>query len=62
MTNRQNSIHVEPEFGVDSIYKTTKEREHDAVVLMEARLARLKNLSKEQILSAKLLQLKLKGK
>jgi len=60
MTKRNNNNNVDSEYGVDSRYKTTKEREDAAVVLMQARLERMKNLSKEQILRAKLLQLKLK--
>lgn len=60
MTKRGNDINIDPEYGVDSTYKTTQERDEDALVLMEARLNRLKNLSKEQILQTRLLQLKLK--
>ncbi len=60
MTNKKKSIHNGSEFGIDSRYKTKKEREQDAVALMQARLGRMKKLSKEQILRAKLLQLKLK--
>jgi len=48
------------EFGVDSRYKSNKEREFDAVTLMQARLNRMKNLSQKDIIRAKLLQLKLK--
>ncbi len=48
------------EFGVDSRYHNSKERESDSVALMEARLKRMKNLSKEQIMQARLVQLKLK--
>lgn len=48
------------EFGVDSRYASDKERELDGTELMEARLMRMKNLSKEQIIRAKLLQLKLR--
>jgi len=58
--NKKNIINNDSEFGVDSRYKTKKEREQDSLVLMEARLARMKNLPKEQILRARLLQLKLK--
>lgn len=47
------------EFGVDSRYQDNKERESDSILLMQARLERNKNLSKEQIIRAKLLQLKL---
>lgn len=48
------------EYGIDSRYKNKKERESDSITLMQARLERMKNLSKEQIVRAKLLQLKLK--
>lgn len=48
------------EFGVDSRYKSKEDKDLDSIKLMEARLERLKNLSKEQIIKAKLLQLKLK--
>ncbi len=60
MTNKHKGMKVDPEYGVDSRYKTNKERELDSVVLMQARLERMKNLSGDQILRAKLLQLKLK--
>jgi hypothetical protein len=60
MTNKENIINSDSEFGIDSRYKTKKEREQDSIALMQARLERMKNLSKEQILRAKLLQLKLK--
>jgi hypothetical protein len=51
---------TDAEFGVDSRYKSKKERSADSVALMEARLDRMKNLSEAEILRAKLLQLKLK--
>ena len=61
MTNKKNIIMIEDsEYGVDSRYKSVKERESDATALMEARLIRMKNLSKDQIIRSKLLQLKLK--
>ena len=60
MTKKQNIIKVDSEYGVDSRYKTAKEREEDSIALMQARLERMKKLPKEQILRAKLLQLKLK--
>jgi hypothetical protein len=56
--NNKNT--VDTEYGLDSRYKTNKERESEATLLMEARLRRMKNLSKDQIAKAKLLQLKLK--
>lgn len=58
-TKKQNNPFLDPEFGVDSTYKTTQEREEDSSLLMEARLNRLKNLSSEKITEARLLQLKL---
>jgi len=60
MTKNRDKIDIEPEYGVDSRYQTTKEKEQDSAALMQARLERMKNISKEQILRAKLLQLKLK--
>ena len=60
MTNEKNSIQVDPEFGVDSKYKSNKEKKQDSVTLMQARLDRMKNLPKEQVIRAKLLQLKWK--
>jgi hypothetical protein len=56
--NKKNSM--DTEYGIDSRYKSNKERESDAAALMEARLMRMRNLSKDQITKAKLLQLKLK--
>ena len=46
------------EFGVDSRYSSKKERLADGKALMEARLKRMKNLSEDEIIKAKLLQLK----
>ena len=48
------------DYGVDSRYTDKKEKESDSIALMQARLERMKNLSKEQIVKAKLLQLKLR--
>ncbi len=59
MTENRSNI-MDTEYGIDSKYKSDKERESDATALMEARLRRMKNLSKDQITKAKLLQLKLK--
>lgn len=58
-TLKENS-NENAEFGVDSRYQNNKERESDSVALMEARLKRMKNLSKEQITQARLAQLKLR--
>jgi hypothetical protein len=59
MTENKKNI-MDVEYGIDSRYKSKKERESDATALMEARLMRMKNLSEDQITKAKLLQLKLK--
>ncbi len=48
------------EYGVDSRYKNNLERESEATTLLEARKMRMKLLSKDQIMRAKLMQLKLK--
>ncbi|MCL9806885.1 hypothetical protein NAT51_15220 [Flavobacterium amniphilum] len=60
MINKKNINNNDSEFGVDSRYNSEKEREQDSIALMQARLERMKNLPKEQILRAKLMQLKLK--
>jgi len=62
MTSRKKEIReVEgAEYGVDSRYSSKKDRLDDGKALMEARLQRMKNLSADQIVKAKLLQLKLK--
>ena len=60
MVNKKNTIDSDFEFGIDSRYKSKIESEQDSIVLMEARLERMKNIPKEQILRARLLQLKLK--
>jgi len=61
MTNRKNKSEKEDaEYGVDSRYNSNEERDIDATLLMESRLMKMKNLSADQIIRAKLLQLKLK--
>ena len=60
MTKNKEKMIENAEYGVDSRYKSNKERESEATALMEARLMRMKNLSRDQIIRAKLLQLKLK--
>lgn len=59
MTSKKN-INADPDYGVDSRYGSAKDKEREGIALMEARLDRLKKLPKEQILRARLLQLKLK--
>jgi hypothetical protein len=61
MNNKKNKDLIEDaEYGLDSRYVSENERESESALLMEARLMRMKNLSKNQIIRAKLLQLKLK--
>jgi len=48
------------DYGVDSRYLSGTEKKSESAALMQARLDRMKNLSKEQIIQAKLIQLKLK--
>ena len=61
MKSKKNKDFIEDaEYGLDSRYKSKKERESEAASLMEARLMRMKNLSKDQINRTKLMQLKLK--
>ncbi len=60
MTKKKKKEIEGAEYGVDSRYPSTKEREADGKALMEERLKRMKNLSEDQIARAKLLQLKLK--
>jgi hypothetical protein len=57
--NKESNIILDSEFGIDSRYKTNIEQKQDAISLLESRLAKLKNLSLEQIIEAKLVQLKL---
>ncbi len=57
--NKKNNKEIEgAEYGVDSRYASKKERIADSKSLMEARLKRMNNLSEDQIIKAKLLQLK----
>lgn len=60
MMKKKKNLIEEPDYGVDSRYSSKKERESEAAALMEARLKRMKNLSQDEIIRAKLIQLKLK--
>lgn len=60
MNSSKRSESSDPEYGLDSRYSSKKEQESEAILLMEERLNRMKNLSKEDIIRAKLTQLKLK--
>lgn len=61
MDRKKNIIRVEDaEYGVDSRYKSNKERESDASALLEKRLIKMGYLTNNQIIRAKLMQLKFK--
>lgn len=59
-TKTNKDLIEDPEYGLDSRFKSSKERESESALLMEARLLRMKNVSKDQIIRAKLMQLKIK--
>lgn len=48
------------EYGVDSRYKSEKQRKEESSSLMEARMERLKKMPRCEIIRSRLLQLKLK--
>lgn len=60
MTGKNNFMNENAEYGADSRYLSNKEKKSESAALMQARLNRMKNLPKEQIIRAKLMQLKLK--
>lgn len=57
---KEKNIFEDPEYGLDSRYTSKKESESEATALMEARLMRMRDLSPEQIVRARLMQLKLR--
>ncbi len=60
MTNKKHTNLIEDAaFGVDSRYTSKREYQSETTALMEARLKRMKNVSKDDIIRAKLMQLKL---
>lgn len=60
MTKKRNREQEGAEYGVDSRYPSLKARKADGKELMKARLERMENLSNDDVMRAKLLQLKLK--
>lgn len=58
--SKDNDIIQDAEYGLDSRYASKSESTSEAALLMEARLMRMKNLSKDEIIRARLVQLKLK--
>lgn len=59
MKNRKTSLLEAAEYGVDSRYGSQQESRKDGQILMEARKIRIAKLTKQDILRAKLMQLKL---
>lgn len=61
--NRTKNINNEfdPEFGLDSRYVSENERKSEATALLESRLMRMKNLSNEQLVRAKLFSVEIKN-
>ncbi|WP_298514813.1 hypothetical protein [uncultured Kordia sp.] len=60
MTKAYRNSNTDPEFGVDSRYPSKTAYQSEATALMEARLERMINMSKDQVIRAKLMQLKFK--
>lgn len=60
MTKNRKVEQYGAEFGVNSRYTSTNARKSDGQALMEARLERMKQVSDDDIIKAKLVQLKLK--
>lgn len=59
MANKKIISTEATEYGVDARYDSQDESEKDAQILMEARRIRMSKLSKQDILRAKLVQLKI---
>lgn len=59
MTTRKTTAMQSNEYGVDSRYNSQEEQQKDGQALMAARQVRMAKMSKEDILRAKLMQLKL---
>jgi len=57
---KKKDLIEDAEYGLDSRYESEKERKSEVTALMEACLNRMKNLSRGQIIRAKLVQLKLR--
>ncbi|MGB3468999.1 MAG: hypothetical protein WBA74_27185 [Cyclobacteriaceae bacterium] len=57
--NYRDDQDKDPEYGIDSRYTSKQESDSEAVLLMEARLERMKNLSDEDLAITALMQLKL---
>lgn len=59
MTTKKTTLLDAIEYGVDARYNSQEEQQKDGQALIEARRARMAKMSKEDILRAKLTQLKL---
>jgi len=61
MTNNTSNLRSDsPEYGVDSRYKSLDKKLSEGKRLLQSRLARLNELSRTEIIGARLLQLKLR--
>jgi len=60
MARKHYKKDIDPEFGLDSRYLNKEEQEAESKALMEHRLRKMKDLSRDDIIRAKLLQLKLR--
>lgn len=59
MTNKKTALLDAIEYGVDARYDTQEDKQKEGLALMEVRRMRMSNLSQQDILRAKLMQLKL---
>lgn len=58
MRSKKEKLRADPEFGLDSRYRSNYEEQKEAIALMQARIERMKAVSEADILKAKLMQLK----
>ncbi|MEN5380621.1 hypothetical protein [Sphingobacterium kitahiroshimense] len=59
MTNKKTALLDAIEYGVDARYNSQEDKQKVGLALMQARRMRMSNLSKQDLLRAKLMQLKL---
>lgn len=59
MTNKKTALLDAIEYGVDARYDSQEDKQKEGLALMEARRLRMSNMSQQDLLRAKLMQLKL---
>jgi hypothetical protein len=59
MTSKKTALLDAIEYGVDARYDSQEDKQKEGLALMEARRMRMSNLSQQDVLRAKLMQLKL---